>query len=91
MADTRRMADEVRSVEVHLYAAARTAAQGQELLAVAPGSLEAILSAAVAQCPGLGAVLPRCSTLIDGVVAHDSGQHVNAGSRVDVLPPFAGG
>ena len=91
MYDTSPMSDMARSVEVNLFAAARTAAGGRERLAVAPGSLDDVLAGATAQCPGLGPVLPRCSTLIDGVVAHGGGVQVAAGSRVDVLPPFAGG
>ena len=38
----------------------------------------------------LARVLPQCSLLVDGVAA--VGTHpLRPGSRVDVLPPFAGG
>lgn len=38
----------------------------------------------------LARVLPQCSLLVDGVVLED-GEVVMPGTRVDVLPPFAGG
>lgn len=91
MDDTSRMPDEPRPVEVHLFAAARAAAEGRSVLEVAPGPLVDVLAGAVRQAPGLGAVLPRCSVLIDGVAGHDDAVLVAAGARVDVLPPFAGG
>jgi len=36
---------------------------------------------------------PRCSFLVDGLSTqkHEGGPLIGAGSRVDVLPPFAGG
>lgn len=89
--DTSRMPQEPRPVEVHLFAAARAAAEGRSVLAVAPGTLGEVMAAAIMQAPGLAAVMPRCSVLIDGVAGHDEDVHVAAGTRVDVLPPFAGG
>lgn len=91
MDDTSRMPDAPRPVEVHLFAAARASAEGLSVLDVPPGTLAEVLAAAVAQAPGLAAVLPRCSVLVDGVVGHDEAAEVPAGARVDVLPPFAGG
>ena len=91
MHDTSRMPDEPRPVEVHLFAAARAAAEGKSLLRVSPGSLADVLAEAVQQAPGLASVLPRCSVLVDGVAGHDDTVAVAAGTRVDVLPPFAGG
>lgn len=85
------MPQEPRPVEVHLFAAARAAAEGRSVLAVAPGKLADVVAAAVLQAPGLAAVLPRCSILVDGVAGHDAGAPVSGGTRVDVLPPFAGG
>ena len=58
---------------------------------VRPGTLREVLDQAVAQCPGLGPVLARCSTLVNEVAARDEAADVPPGSRVDVLPPFAGG
>ena len=91
MHDTSRMPDAPRPVEVHLFAAARAAAEGKSLLQVHPGSLAEVLAAAVALAPGLASVLPRCSVLVDGLAGHDETVTVVAGARVDVLPPFAGG
>lgn len=91
MDDTSLMPDAPRPVEVHLFAAARAAAEGVGVLAVTPGTLRAVLGEAVRAAPGLADVLPRCSVLIDGVAGHDDDAAVSAGARVDVLPPFAGG
>ena len=88
--DTSPMASVPRPVEVHLFAAARSAA-GVKLIEVPAGTLGEVLAAAVAQRPGLGEVLPRCSTLVDGLAASDDAATVGPGGRVDVLPPFAGG
>jgi molybdopterin converting factor small subunit len=41
--------------------------------------------------PGFAAVRPRCSYLVDEVAVHGQDVQVAGGSRVDVLPPFAGG
>ncbi|MBU6244619.1 MAG: MoaD/ThiS family protein [Actinomycetales bacterium] len=78
------------AVAVHLFAAARAAA-GCSVVEVQPGTLLAVLDQAVARCPGLGDVLPRCSFLVNEVAAHDMSAEVPSGARVDVLPPFAGG
>ena len=77
-------------VEVHLFAAAR-AAVGQAVVTVPAGSLTGVLDRLEADHPAFAAVRPRCSYLVDEVAAHDAAVEVPAGSRVDVLPPFAGG
>lgn len=84
------MPDEPRPTEVHLFAAARAAA-GEAVLTVQGETLGQVLAAAVGQAPGLASVLDRCSVLVDGVAAHEDDMRVPPGSRVDVLPPFAGG
>ena len=78
------------AVEVHLFAAAR-AAVGVPVLAVPPGPLDAVLDGIEAEHPAFAGVRPRCSFLVDGSAVHDVSTPVAAGSRVDVLPPFAGG
>ena len=79
-------------VQVHLFAAARAAA-GQSVLTCRPGNLDDVLDQLRSQAPGLDAVLPRCSFLVDGQAIH--GDHATVlcepGARLDVLPPFAGG
>ncbi len=39
----------------------------------------------------LAGVLPACSLLVDGRAVTGPDEVIPAGSRVDVLPPFAGG
>jgi molybdopterin converting factor small subunit len=77
------------TVDVHLFAAAR-AAVGTSVLSVAPGRLSAILDGIEADHPAFADVRPRCSCLVDGTSVHDDIE-VDGGSRIDVLPPFAGG
>lgn len=80
----------VGQVQVHLFAAARSAV-GHAVVAVDPGPLSSILDALEAEYPAFAGVRPRCSYLVNEVALHDEGAEVGAGSRVDVLPPFAGG
>jgi len=61
------------------------------VVCVPAGSLAEVLAAAVGQAPGLAGVLPRCSVLVDGVAGQDEAVVVAEGTRIDVLPPFAGG
>lgn len=75
---------------MHLFAAAR-AAVGESVVTADPGSLGAILDDLQVRYPEFAAVRPRCSYLLDEVACTDQGAQVGAGSRVDVLPPFAGG
>ena len=84
------MAEGSRPIEVHLFAAARAAA-GVDVLEVHARTVGEALADAVAQAPGLAAVLERCSVLVDGVAIHEESMAVDPGSRLDVLPPFAGG
>ena len=80
------------TIEVHLFAAARAAAGCSEW-ATEPGTLGEVLERMVAEFPTLGEVLPRCSYLVDevSVKSGDLKAPLVAGSRLDVLPPFAGG
>ena len=77
-------------MEIHLFAAAR-AAVGQGTVRLAPASLGALMDELCAAYPDFGPVRARCSYLLDEVAVHDEDVEVGAGSRVDVLPPFAGG
>ena len=78
------------SVEVHLFAAAR-AAVGESVVSVQPGTLGSVLDELCTRFPAFVAVRPRCSFLLDETSCTDHQATINAGSRVDVLPPFAGG
>lgn len=74
---------------MHLFAAARAAA-GASVLTCPAGALSDVLDGIEAAHPAFAAVRPQCSFLVDGLSAH-ADTDVPAGSRVDVLPPFAGG
>jgi molybdopterin converting factor small subunit len=78
------------NVEVQLFAAAR-AAIGESVVRVQPGTLGSVLEELCSRFPSFVAVRPRCSFLLDEIACTDSATVVNAGSRLDVLPPFAGG
>ena len=75
---------------MHLFAAAR-AAVGASVVTAPAGSLGEILDSVEFAHPDFAAVRPRCSYLIDEVSTRDLSAIVAPGSRVDVLPPFAGG
>jgi len=77
-------------VEVHLFAAAR-AAVGESMVTAEAGTLESVLDTIAERYPDFAAVRPRCSFLLDEVACTDPSALVGDGSRVDVLPPFAGG
>jgi molybdopterin converting factor small subunit len=83
------------TVEVLLWAAAAAAA-GTDRVEVPPGTVAEVLDAARAGVPPdrtgrFDEVAARCSYLLDSVAVHDLSSRVPAGSRLDVLPPFAGG
>jgi molybdopterin converting factor small subunit len=77
-------------VTVRFFAAARAAAGRSVQRAEAP-TLAALVAALAAENGRLGAVLARCSFLVDGLVCHDPAEPLPAGATIDVLPPFAGG
>lgn len=80
------------TVEVHLFAAARSAV-GQGSVTVSGKTLAEIVGSLISDYPGFAAVAPRCSYLVDGLAVHGDLNLVNLVDvlRVDVLPPFAGG
>lgn len=77
-------------VQVHLFAAAR-AAVGESSITVQPGTLSSVLDEVSERFPAFARVRPQCSFLLDEVSCSDSSALIDAGSRLDVLPPFAGG
>ena len=78
------------AVEVHLFAAAR-AAVGESMVTAPAGTLGSVIDSVADRYPEFAAVRPRCSFLLDEVACTDVDAVVGEGSRVDVLPPFAGG
>ena len=91
------------AVTVRYFAAARAAAGlTEETLPVpaesdaagkpdAATSVGSVLVAIGERHPGLTAVLPRCSFLLDEIAVHGPATVVRDGQVLDVLPPFAGG
>lgn len=77
---------------VRLFAAARSAASTSEAL-IGAGNLASITHELIERFPGLEAVLPRCSFLLNGVAVHGEPSEIAVpdGAELDVLPPFAGG
>jgi sulfur-carrier protein len=74
---------------VRLFAAAEEAA-GADRLDRAETDLAALRAGLSADFAALGAILPRCSVLVDGSRVDDD-TPLAADAVVDVLPPFAGG
>jgi molybdopterin synthase sulfur carrier subunit len=83
------VADRVAVTVRYFAAAAEAAGREEERLEVEPtaGALRAELAARYG--PAMQRVLDVGSLLVDGVVTRDPSRPVR--SRVDVLPPFAGG
>ncbi|CAM3483692.1 MoaD/ThiS family protein [Isoptericola cucumis] len=85
-------------VELRYFAAARAAlGRSTETLALDPGRSVAtettvadVVARLAAATPSAAPVLARCSVLLDGRRAAPT-DVVPAGSRLDLLPPFAGG
>ncbi|MCS6711380.1 MoaD/ThiS family protein [Brachybacterium sp. EF45031] len=78
-------------VTVRLFAAAAAAVGARTLELPAP-TLGALRNELDARTDGEGRrVLARSSLLVDGVSRDEASWPLPAGTRVDVLPPFAGG
>lgn len=75
--------------QVRYFAAAEELAGQAEEIRGEP-TLGALRAALQAERPGLGAILPRCAVLVDGVRVADE-TPLSAESLIAVLPPFAGG
>jgi molybdopterin synthase sulfur carrier subunit len=75
-------------VTVRYWAAARRAA-GQDSERIEAASVGA-LRAQLAARPGMAAVVSASSILVDSVASTEE-TPLEAGSLIDILPPFAGG
>jgi sulfur-carrier protein len=82
-----------QTVTVRYFAAARAAAgSDSEQLSVRQGATVAeVVDGLAGRSAQLARVLARCSYLCDGVAVRDQHQALEAGTTIDVLPPFAGG
>jgi molybdopterin synthase sulfur carrier subunit len=79
-------------ISVHLFAAAR-AAVGADRVDVPAATLGEVVAHLVDQYPRFASVAPQCSYLVDSLAVHGDPASVELapGTRVDILPPFAGG
>ncbi|MDQ1632689.1 MAG: sulfur-carrier protein [Frankiaceae bacterium] len=76
---------------VRYWAAARAAAGcAEEPMAAGPLD-DVVTELAARHGERLGRILGYCSFLLDGRAVHDRTVVVEAGSVLEVLPPFAGG
>ncbi len=79
-------------MQITYYAAAADAAgTDHEQLDTYDTTAEQLVTLLSARHDGLAGVLKSCSLLVDGSPAKDPQTRISARSRVDVLPPFAGG
>lgn len=86
-------------MQIHYFGAARAAAGvAEETLAEAPGTLGELLELLAATHTGttdagstLGEIFNHCSFLVDSTRTDDTSLSLTGASRVDVMPPFAGG
>lgn len=77
-------------MDVRFFAAAK-AALGRASESSTADSIGELERELVARAPDAAPVLARCSYLVDGVSTRDRATSLRGVSRVDVLPPFAGG
>ncbi|MFD4006195.1 MoaD/ThiS family protein [Brachybacterium paraconglomeratum] len=91
MTDTAATDTTVPEIAVRLFAgaAAEFGADDATVRARTVGELVEALTAGAS--PEAARVIGRSSLLVDGVACTDLGRVLAPGSRVDVLPPFAGG
>lgn len=79
-------------MHITYYAGAADAAgTDHEQLDTPDTTAEQLVLLLSARHDGLARVLTSCSLLVDGSPAVDPQARISARSRVDVLPPFAGG
>ncbi|MGP5055730.1 MoaD/ThiS family protein [Brachybacterium paraconglomeratum] len=91
MTDTAATETSAPEIAVRLFAgaAAEFGADAATVRARTVGELVQALTAGAS--PEAARVIGRSSLLVDGVACTDHGRALAPGTRVDVLPPFAGG
>ena len=79
-------------MEISYYAGAADAAgTDREQLDTSDTTAQQLVSLLSTRHDRLAGVLKSCLLLVDGTPVKDPQTWISAGSRVDVLPPFAGG
>jgi len=79
-------------MEIAYYAGAADAAgTDREQLDTSDTTAQQLVSLLSTRHDRLAEVLKSCSLLVDGTPVKDPQTWISGGSRVDVLPPFAGG
>lgn len=81
-------------ITVRYYAGARAAAGADEESLELPGGAsvaDAISALRAGRSTALNRVLDAASYLVDGIAVRNKAVTISDGSRLDVLPPFAGG
>lgn len=78
-------------MQIRYFAAAADAAGCADEQADAPTLGDLLASLTASHGEHFGRVLARCSLLLDGVRVDDPATDLTSASRLDVLPPFAGG
>jgi len=79
-------------VQIAYYAGAADAAgTNHEQVDIPDTTAERLVTLLSARHDGLAGVLKSCSLLVDGSPVKDPQTRISGGSRVDVLPPLAGG
>ncbi|OFT61269.1 molybdopterin synthase sulfur carrier subunit [Brachybacterium sp. HMSC06H03] len=91
MTDTAATDTTVPEIAVRLFAGAAAEFGTDEATVHASTVGELVEALAAGASPEAARVIGRSSLLVDGVACTDLGHVLAPGSRVDVLPPFAGG
>ncbi|MEV0866383.1 MoaD/ThiS family protein [Brachybacterium paraconglomeratum] len=91
MTDTAATETSAPEIAVRLFAGAAAEFGADEATVRARTVGELVQALTAGTTPEAARVIGRSSLLVDGVACTDHGRVLAPGSRVDVLPPFAGG
>jgi molybdopterin converting factor small subunit len=84
-------ADDAPVIAVRLFAGAAAEFGAAEASVRARTAAELVAALTTGASPEAARVIARSSLLVDGVACTDPARELTSGTRVDVLPPFAGG
>lgn len=79
------------TLQVRYFAAAKAAVGVAEETLDGASDLGELVGTVTARVPSAAGILRRCSFLVDGQTTTELSTSLLGASRVDVLPPFAGG